>query len=97
MRFSDDQKSRFLMNLRPPAIIFLLWAVLPARLYLQLYYVAHILILTALLPLTIYTGLALRGRGKHKLFILAIGNSIGIVAFLVLMYYWNEKFMGPNY
>lgn len=36
MRFSDDQKNRFLLNLRQPAIIFLLWAVLPARLYLQL-------------------------------------------------------------
>lgn len=36
MRFSDDQKNRFLLNLRQPATIFLLWAVLPARLYLQL-------------------------------------------------------------
>ena len=97
MRFSDDQKNRFLMNLRQPAIIFFLWAILPARQYLQLYYFAHILILTALLPLTIYVGLALREQGKHKLSILAIGNSVGIVTLIALMYHWDEKLMGPNY
>jgi hypothetical protein len=97
MRFSDDQKSRFLMNLRQPSIIFFLWAVLPARLYLQLYYLAHILVLTALLPLTIYVGFALREQGKHKLSILAIGNSIGIVALIALMHHWDEKLMGPNF
>lgn len=80
-----------------PAIIFLRWAVLPARLYLQLYYLAHVLILTTLLPLTIYTGLALMERGKHKLSILAIGNSVSIVALIALMYHWNEKLMEPIY
>lgn len=97
MRFSGHQKNRFLMNLRQPTIIFFLWAVLPAQLYLQLYYLAHILILTALLPLTIYVGLALREQGKRKLSILAIGNSVVIIALIALMYHWDEKLTGPNY
>jgi len=93
MPFSDNQKNRFLINLRLPTIIFLLWAFLPAQLYLYLYYLVHIVILIALLPMTIYAGLALRERGKRGLFILAIANSVAILMIIALINHLDEGLM----
>lgn len=96
MPFSDDQKRRFLINLRVPVIIFLLWAILPADLYLHLYYVVHILIMSALLPLTIYAGLALREQGKRRLSLLAFGTSVGIVILIAIIRHLDAKLMGTG-
>lgn len=96
MPLSADQKRRLLINLRLPAIIFLVWAILPADLYLHLYYVTHILILSALLPFTIYVGLALREQGKLRLSILAFGTSAGMLIFIGVMRHLDAKLMGTS-
>ena len=93
MPFSDNQKNRLLINLRLPAIIFLIWAALPAQLYLHLYYLVHTVVLIALLPLTVYVGLALREQGKRGLFILAIANSVAILMIIALMSHLDERLM----
>lgn len=97
MLFSNHQIKRLLINLPLPAIIFLIWAILPAQLYLHLYYLAHIVILSALLPLTIYVGLALKEQGKRGLFILAIANGVTILMAIALMNHLDEKLMSATF
>jgi hypothetical protein len=79
MSLSTDQKRTLAIDLGLPAIMILLWVILPAQIYRHLYYVVHILLLAVILPVTIYAALALRERGKHTLFRLAAGICIFVI------------------
>lgn len=92
MSLSTDQKRTFAIDLGLPAVMILLWVILPAQIFRHLYYVAHILLLSAILPVIIYAALALREQGKRALFVLAAGTSV----FIVVMRYLDAKLMGDG-
>lgn len=96
MSLSTDQKRILAIDLGLPAVMILLGAILPARIYQHLYYVAYILILTALLLVTIYAALALREQGKQALFRLAIGTCMFIIANVAAIRHLDAKLMGPG-
>jgi hypothetical protein len=72
----------------------LLWVILPSQIYQHLYYMAHILILTAILPVNIYAALALREQGKRTLFRLAAGTCMFVTVSIALIRYLDAKLMG---
>jgi len=74
----------------------LLRVILPAQIYQHLYYVAHILILAAILPVTIYAALALREQGKRTLFRLAAGTSMFVIVSIAVIRYLDAKLMGTG-
>lgn len=96
MPLSTDQKRTLAIDLGLPAVMVLLWVLFPSRIYQHLYYVAHILILAAILPVTIYAALALREQGKRTLFRLAAGNCIFAIVSIAVIRYLDAKLMGTG-
>lgn len=96
MSLSTDQKRTLAIDLGLPAVMILLWVILPARIYQHLYYMAHILILTTILPVIIYAALALREQGKRTLFRLAAGTCIFVIVSIAVIRYLDAKLMGTS-
>jgi hypothetical protein len=94
MSLSIDQKRTLAIDLGLPAVMILLRVILPARIYQHLYYVAHLLILTAILPVTIYAALALKEQGKRTLFHLAAGTCLLVIVSIAVIRYLDAKLMG---
>jgi hypothetical protein len=94
MSFSTDQKRTLAIDFGLPVTMVLLWAILPVQLYRHLYYIAHLFILAALLPVAIYAALALKEQGKRRLFVLAAGTSVFIVVSIAVIRYLDAKLMG---
>jgi drug/metabolite transporter superfamily protein YnfA len=96
MSLSTDQKRTLAIDLGLPAVMILLWVILPTQTYRHLYYIAHLLILMVILPLTIYAALALKEQGKHALFVLAAGTGLFIVVSIAVIRYLDAKLMGTG-
>jgi hypothetical protein len=94
MSLSTDQKRTLAIDLGLPAVMILLWAILPAQIYQHLFYVALILIFSAILPVTIYAALALKEQGKRTLFRLAAGTCIFVIASIAVIRYLDARLMG---
>lgn len=92
--FSPDQKRALAIDFGLPTTMVLLWATLPAQLYRHLYYIAHLLILAAMLPVTIYAALALKEHGKRRLFVLAAGTRVCIVVSIAVIRYLDAALIG---
>jgi hypothetical protein len=96
MPLSTDQKRTLAINLGLPAVMILLSVILPAEIYQHLYYVAQILILAAILPVTIYAALALKEQGKRTLFRLAAGTCMFVIVGIAVIRYLDAKLMGTG-
>jgi len=96
MSLTADQKRTLAIDLGLPALMILFWLILPAQIFRHLYYIAHILLLSAILPVIIYATLALREQGKRALFFLAAGTGLFIIVSIAVMRYLDAKLMGDG-
>ena len=96
MLLSADQKRTLAIDLGLPGVMILLWVILPAQIFQHLYYVAHIVILAAILPVIIYAALALREQGKRALFRLAAGTCVFVIVSIAVIRYLDAKLMGTG-
>ena len=96
MSIFADQKRALAFDFGLLAVLILLWAILPTDIFRHLYFIAHLFILSVILPVAIYAALALREQGKRTLFCLAAGTIILIVVSIAVLRYLDAKLMGTG-